>query len=183
THPPVRRLAQQVDTLARYVIPELGGALVTGLAAREHELQQRLDSIAGALRGAPPVAMEEIRLARDQANATELFSSLEQRYNEARLADVSTLPDVRILEHANRPTRPVVNATPLVLLLALVVSLGRGVGGAVLLDRADPTIRDPQQVTRAMGLSILGAVPHVQRGNGNGNGNGRSHAENDDTGA
>jgi len=179
THPPVRRLAQQVDTLARYVIPELGRALVAGLSAREHELQQHIDSIAGALRGAPPVAMEEIRLARDQANATELFSSLEQRYNEARLADVSTLPDVRILEHAIRPTRPVVNAMPLVLLFALVVSLGAGVGGAVLLDRADPTIRDPQQVTRAMGLSILGAVPHVHRGNGNG----RAHAENDDTGA
>src|SRR5439155_5372080 len=96
THPPVRRLAQQVDTLARYVIPELGGALVAGLAAREREMQQRIDSIAGALRGAPPVALEEIRLARDQANATELFSNLEQRYNEARLAEVSTLPDVRI---------------------------------------------------------------------------------------
>jgi polysaccharide biosynthesis transport protein len=179
THPPVRRLAQQVDTLARYVIPELGGALVAGLAAREHELQQRIDSIAGALRGAPPVALEEVRLARDQANATELFSNLEQRYNAVRLAEVSTLPDVRILEHAIRPTRPVVNATPLVLLLALVASLGAGVGGSVLLDRADPKIRDPQQVSRAMGLSILGAVPHVHRGNGKG----RAQAEHDDTAA
>lgn len=179
THPPVRRLAQQVDTLARYVIPELGGTLIAGLAAQEHELQQRIDSLTGALRGAPPVAMEEIRLARDQANATDLFSNLEQRYNETRLAEVSTLPDVRILEHAMRPTRPVVNAMPLVLLLALVVSLSAGVGGAVLLDRADPKIRDPEQVTRAMGLSILGAVPHVHRGNGNG----RAHADDDDTGA
>ncbi len=168
THPPVRRLAQQVDTLARFVIPELGGALVAGLAAREHALQQRIDSIAGDLRGAPPVALEEVRLSRDQANATELFSNLDQRYNETRLAEVSTLPDVRILEHAIRPTRPVVNATPLVLLLAVIASFGAGVGGSVLLDRADPTIRDPLHITRTMGLSILGAVPHVHRGNGNG---------------
>ena len=179
THPPVRRLAQQVDTLARYVIPELGGALVAGLAARERELQQRIDSIAGDLRGAPPVALEEIRLARDQANAAELFSNLEQRYNEARLAEVSTLPDVRILEHAIRPTRPDINTLPLVLLLAVIASFGAGVGGSVLLDRADPTIRDPQQVTRAMGLSILGAVPHVHRGNGKR----RAPMDGDDTGA
>jgi succinoglycan biosynthesis transport protein ExoP len=179
THPPVRRLAQQVDTLARYVIPELGGAVVSALAARERELQHRIDSIAGDLRGAPPVALEEVRLARDQANATELFSNLEQRYNETRLAEVSTLPDVRILEHAIRPMRPVVNATPLVLLLALVASLGAGVGGSVLLDRADPTVRDPQQITRSMGLSILGAVPHVDRGNGNG----RAKVEGDDSAA
>src|SRR2546422_3268651 len=46
-------------------------------AAREHELRQRFDSIAGALRGAPPVALEEVRLARDQGDrkSTRLNSS------------------------------------------------------------------------------------------------------------
>jgi len=166
THPPVRRLAQQVDTLTRYVIPQLGGSVLTGLAAREHELQKRVDSIAGALRGAPAEALEEVGLARDQANAAELFTNLEQRYNEVRLAEVSTLPDVRILEHALRPSRPDINPAPLLIALAFVASLGAGVAGATLLDRADPTIRDPQQVTRAMGIAILGAVPHVQRPNG-----------------
>jgi uncharacterized protein involved in exopolysaccharide biosynthesis len=168
THPPVRRLAQQVDTLARYVIPDLGATVLAGLAGRERELRQRSDSITRALRGAPPVALEEVRLARDQANASLLFSNLEQRYNEARLAEVSTLPDIRILEHAIRPSRPVVDAVPLLVLLAFVASLGAGVGGAFLRERADPTIRDPQQVTRSMGLPILGAVPHVFRGNGHG---------------
>src|SRR3989442_11301646 len=47
THPPVRRLAAQLDTLARRVIPGLGRALIAGLAARERELRQRADSITG----------------------------------------------------------------------------------------------------------------------------------------
>jgi capsular exopolysaccharide synthesis family protein len=166
THPPVRRLVLQVDTLARFVIPELGATVLAGLANRERALRQRTDSISRALRGAPPVALEEVRLVRDQANAALLFTNLEQRYNEARLAEVSTLADIRILEHAIRPDRPVVDTGPLLVLLAFVASLGAGVGGAMLRDRADPTIRDPQQVTRAMGLPILGAVPHVYRGNG-----------------
>ncbi|PYP74488.1 MAG: hypothetical protein DMD41_01560 [Gemmatimonadetes bacterium] len=166
THPPVRRLAQQVDTLARRVIPELGRAVVAGLAAREHELQQRIDSISRDLRSAPPVALEEVRLARDQANAEQLFSNLQQRYQEARLAEVSTLPDVRILEPAVRPTRPVSDTAPLVIIVACIMSLGAGVLGAVLLERADPKVRYPDEVTRAIGLPILGAVPHVQRGNG-----------------
>src|SRR2546422_473493 len=164
--PPVRRLAQQVDTLARRVIPELGRAVVAGLAAREHELRQRIDSISRDLRSAPPVALEEVRLARDQANAEQLFSNLQQRYQEARLAEVSTLPDVRILEPAVRPTRPVSDTAPLVIIVACVMSLGAGVLGAVLLERADPKVRYPDEVTRAIGLPILGAVPHVQRGNG-----------------
>ncbi len=167
THPPVRRLAQQVDTLARRVIPELGRAVIAGPAAREHELQQRIDSISRDLRSAPPVALEEVRLARDQANAAQLFSNLQQRYQEARLAEVSTLPDVRILEPAVRPTRPVSDTAPLLIIVACIMSLGAGVLGAVLLERADPKVRYPDEVTRAMGLPILGAVPHVQRGNGN----------------
>ena len=166
THPPVRKLLQQVDTLTRFVIPELSNAVLAGLAAREGEMQHRVDSIAGALRGAPPAALEEVGLARDQATAAELFTNLEGRYNEVRLAEVSTLPDVRILEHALRPSRPDINPGPLLVLLAFVASLGAGVAGATLLDRADPTIRDPQQVTRAMGIPVLGAVPHVARANG-----------------
>src|SRR2546426_570175 len=71
THPPVRRLAQQVDTLARRVIPELGRAVVAGLAAREHELQQRIDSISRDLRSAPPVALEEVRLEIGRASCRE----------------------------------------------------------------------------------------------------------------
>ncbi len=110
THPPVRRLAQQVDTLARFVIPQLANAVLAGLAAREGEQKQRVDSIAGALRGAPPAALEEVGLARDQANAAELFTNLEQRYNEVRLAEVSTLPDVRILEAVPHVAR--VNGKP-----------------------------------------------------------------------
>ncbi len=176
THPPVRRLAQQVDTLARYVVPQLARTVMTGLAAREREMQQRADTIAGALQGAPPVALEEVRLERTQENAALLFSNLEQRYNEARLAEVSTVPDVRILEDAVRASRPVVNPAPLLVMLAFGVSLGAGVAGAMLRDRVDPAIRDPLQLTRAMGLPILGAVPHVPEGNGKrrGRGDGKS---------
>src|SRR2546422_6395071 len=166
THPPVRRLALQVDTLAQRVIPGLARTLMDGLAARARELASRRDSIARDLQSAPPVALTEIRLARDQTNAEQLFSNLQQRYQEARLAEVSTLPDVRILEPAVRPTRPVSDTAPLLIIVACIISLGAGVLGAVLLERADPKVRYPDEVTRAIGLPILGAVPHVQRGNG-----------------
>src|SRR5207244_566949 len=41
-----------------------------------------------------------------------------------------------------------------------------GVGGAVLLDHADPHVHHPDHVTQRMGLAILGAVPHVDWNNG-----------------
>jgi capsular exopolysaccharide synthesis family protein len=172
TYLPVRRLTAQVDTLARRVIPDLSRAVLAGLAARARALQQRSDSIGGELRRAPPLALDEIRLQRDQGAAEQLFTDLQHRYQEARLAEVSTLPDVRILERAVQPTRPVSNTKPLLVIVAVLTGFGVGVLGAVLLERVDPKVRYPDEVTRAMGVPILGAVPHVQRANG-----GRHRAE------
>ena len=163
THHPVQLLAAQVDTMQRRVIPRLARTLIASLAARERGLVQQADSVSRDLRGAPPVALEEIRLGRDQANAQQLFTNVQQRYDEARVAEASSLPDVRILEHAMQPDRPVANLAPLLVLLAFLASLGLGTAGAVTLDRLDPSVRHPEQMSRAMGLPILGAVPHVQR--------------------
>jgi len=160
---PLRRVATQVDTLSKVVIPTLSRALMTGMTARERELAQQRDSIARDLRTAPPVALSEIRLARDQTNAEFLFSNLQQRYENARLAEVSTLADVRILEKAVPPTRPTSNTAPLLIIAAFLSSLGLGVGGAVARERTDHRVRYPDQVSQAMGLPILGAVSHVQR--------------------
>src|SRR2546428_181510 len=46
--------------------------------------------------------------------------------------------------------------------LAFFGSLGLAMIGAVLLDRVDPRVRYPYQVSREMGLTILGAVPHLR---------------------
>lgn len=163
SYPPLRRLAAQVDTLSKHVIPTLATTVVSGLRVRERELTQQRDSIARELRTAPPVALSEIRLARDQANAEQLFTNLQQRYENARLAEVSTLPDVHILEGAVPPSRPTSNTAPLLIVAALLTSFGAGVAGAVVRERADPKFRYPDQITHAMGLPILGAVPHVRQ--------------------
>jgi len=165
-HPPVQRLAAQVDTLQRRIIPQLARTLEASLAGREQALAQRADSVSRDLRSAPPVALEEVRLGRDQANAAQLFSNLQQRYEEARLAEVSSLPDVRVLERASKPDKPFADLAPLLVLVALVGGLGLGTLGAMTFDRMDPKVRNPDQVSRAMGLPILGAVPHLHR-NGN----------------
>ena len=115
THPPVVRMMAQVDSLSERIIPRLARTLMAGLASRKREISLQRDSIARELRTAPPVALTEIRLARDQTNAEQLFTNLQQRYQEARLAEVSMLPDVRILERAVRPTRPTSKTAPVLI--------------------------------------------------------------------
>src|SRR6185503_20122968 len=71
-------------------------------------------------------------------------------------------PDVRVLDPALTPMRPAKNTAPLIILVFFLGSLGLAASGAVVLDRVDPRVRYPDQVSRDMGLTILGAVPHLK---------------------
>ncbi len=166
-HREVRRLQEQVATLERQTIPSLLGSLYGQLGTREAELAERVQTASSELQRIPTRTIEEARLVRRVAVAENLYTMLRQRYEESRLAAASSIPDVRILDPARPAQRPF-NETQRqrIILLALVGSLGLAVVGAILLDRADPRLRYPEQVTHEMGLPILGAIPQVQSSKG-----------------
>jgi capsular exopolysaccharide synthesis family protein len=167
-HPAVRRLAGEVANLERVTIRSRAQALVRDLALREGRVARQVDSASQGLRRISPLSVEEARLARDVTVAERLFLNLRERYDEARLAEVSVTPDVRLLDTATEPDRPLYSLAPLAILVALVGSFGMGVVGAVLLDVVDPKVRYAAQVGRELGLTVLGVVPHVSRRDGKG---------------
>jgi len=159
--PGVQRQASQIDTLVRHTLPRLATALISELTAREQILQSRVEAAGGELRQIPARAIEEARLRRQVLIDETLYTTLQQRYEEARLADASSIPDVRILDRAIAPEQPLKNTSARVMLIGFFGGLGLALVGAVLLDRMDPHVRYPDQITRDMGLAILGALPHV----------------------
>lgn len=161
--PTVRQLAADVAALERQTIPTMATTLTAEMAVRAAELQHRVDSAAGDLRRIPPLAVEEARLQRDVTLQEQAAVNLQQHYEEARLAEVSSLPDVRLVDPATEPQEPARNWAALVIMLALIGSCGVGVAGAVVLDHTDPHVHYPEDVTSTMGLKILGVVPHLSR--------------------
>ncbi len=162
-HPPVKQLEEEVRVLQEQTIPRIAGALDKSLAQREREVSQQIGSASQDLQQIPPRAIEEARLRRQVAIADNLYTTLQQRYEEARLSAVSSIPDVRILDRAAVPNKPVQNTKLQAIALAFLGSLGIGLLGAVLRDRVDPKFRYPEQVTQGLGLPILGTLPHVSR--------------------
>ena len=166
-HPPVQQLAQAIDTLENRTVPALARGLLAELTAREADLNARIGSASRELRQIPPRMIQEARLDRQVRIADNLFGTLQHRYQEARLAEVSSIPDVRILEAAPVPQLPLNNLALYLLLGGLAGGLGLGLVLALLLEHLDRRVRYPNQVTAGMGLPILGAVPHLKaRANG-----------------
>lgn len=161
-YPPLQRLVAEIAELQQRTIPTLARTLSAQLAARESELGRQVDAASRDLRQIPGRAIEDARLSRNAQLKEQTYTALQQRFDQARLATEATVPDVRILDPALVPQRPIKNTAPRLLLMGLLAGLGLGVFGAIVLDRVDPSVRYPEQVSRDLGLPILGAVPHLR---------------------
>ena len=168
-NPEVRRVATQIAALRHSTIPALARALAAELGTREADVNRLVGAASGGLRRLPTLLLDDARLSREVQSAEEVFTRIQQRYGEAQLAEVSSLPDVRILDAAVPPEAPLGDVGKVLILLSIFGSFGIGVLGAVVLDRLDRTVHDVRQVTAGFGLNILGALPHLRsRGDGSG---------------
>lgn len=165
-HPFAKRISENLAYVEQTLIPQLAGELRTQLLAREAEIAERIGAATIDLRQIPPRAIEEARLERQVAIAENLHSMLKQRFEEARLGAASTIPDIRILDEAVAPTRATRDSRSMVIALGFLGSFGLAIMGVIAADRLDSRVRYPEEVTRGMGLPILGAVPSLDQTKG-----------------
>ncbi len=162
-HPVVKSTQQTIDHLRNQAIPQYAQALIDQLKYQETDLEGRLRQSATELAAVPTVTITETRLTRDLQAADELFKMLNGRLEEAKLSELSAIPDVRVLDWAVTPQKPASNSAPKIILMAVGASVGLAVGLALLLDQLDKRFRYPEQVSSELGLPILGAIPAIKK--------------------
>lgn len=160
-HPLVQDVSAEIGSLESTTLPRLAQGVLNRLSATERDLNQRIDAASGQIRQIPARAMEEQRLVRNRDIADRLYRNIQASYEEARLAAVSSIPDIRQVDPVAVPGRPVQDERIRMFLTLLAAGLGLGLALSLLRDRMDPRLRYPDQV-RAMGLPILAAIPHIR---------------------
>ncbi len=161
-YPPVIQLEQEISQLRRGTIPQLALGLLSELSRNVRTLSNEVAGTADSLRAVPRRATEEARLLRNVSMTTSLYNTLQQKYDEALISLNTAVSDVRILDRAVPPPYPTKNTRSRVLLLALAAGFGFASVGVILLDRLDPKFRYPEQVSRELGVTILGSLPHTR---------------------
>ena len=161
-HRTVRDLRSAIGRLRDTTVPQLTQSLIEQLQRRENNLDAQLSTASRELRSIPTRTIEEMRLRRNVEVRAALYTTLRNRYEEAKLAEASAIPDVSILDSAAVPLHPTQNRKPQILLVAILGSLGAAIGLALLLDRVDGRFRYPEQVLAELGLPIIGAVPNTK---------------------
>jgi capsular exopolysaccharide synthesis family protein len=165
-YPPVQDALGRIETLEQRTIPQLAQGIVAQLAVQESQMQSLVDSASAELAAIPPRTIEEGRLRRRVAIQEALYNELRSRVETARLAAASSIPDVRILDRAAVPRIPTNDTRLRWAFLVLLGCVGSAVGGAIVLDRVDTRFRYAADVSRDIGLDILGSIPRIEMGKG-----------------
>jgi len=163
---PLRQLSAQIEAIENEAIPRVVNGILVELAAQEQDLQERIDAASSDLQAIPPRTIEEGRLERRAEIAENLYNELRSRVETARLAAASSIPDVRILDRAQVPRRPSNDRRLLFAAAIFLGFIGTAVGGVVVLDRTDARFRYAADVSRDIGLDILGSIPRIESGRG-----------------
>lgn len=111
------------------------------------------------LKKLPAAELESVKRLRDVKVANELYLTLLNKSQELKVVREGTIGNVRILDSALLPVRPVAPRMGVTLLVAITLGLGLGVFIALLAYALDHGVDDPEQVERATGVGVHASVP------------------------
>ncbi|HEX6315078.1 MAG TPA: polysaccharide biosynthesis tyrosine autokinase [Gemmatimonadaceae bacterium] len=153
---------EEIRILEQQTIPLLARQTLQQLEIQEAELRRNIEGQAGELRQIPERTIEEARRAREVVVAEAIYTDLQKRYANAVLAEASAVPDVAVFDTASVPSRPSSDTATSIFIVAILASLGLGIGAAILLDQTDRRFRYPEQATRDLGLDIMSGIPTIR---------------------
>ncbi len=111
-------------------------------------------------RNLPDTELTSVRLSRDVKVANELYVLLLTKAQEIGVVKSGTIGNVRVIDAAVTGPRPVRPKKAITLALSLMVGLALGVGLTFLRRSLNRGVDDPDQLEKALGMSVFASVPH-----------------------
>jgi succinoglycan biosynthesis transport protein ExoP len=110
--------------------------------------------------------------AREIADAQSEINDLDQKLSSLRSDYAALLASsnrgagntLTVIEPADLPQGPVRSRTMMMVLLSTVVAAAVAVGAAYLIEYLDNTLKDPDEITRLLGLPVIGFIAEAGKG-------------------
>ncbi|HWX30842.1 MAG TPA: hypothetical protein VNZ53_25820 [Steroidobacteraceae bacterium] len=133
--------------------------------SKRNELRAKLDDYERRLAQAPAVERDYRELARDLENAQLKYQQIRAKQGDVQVSE--NLEAERkgerftMIEPPLPPEKPVTPNRFLIMVTGLVLSLGLGLGAAVIKDLFDPSVRGFGDVRQLLSVPPLAAIPTI----------------------
>jgi capsular exopolysaccharide synthesis family protein len=105
-------------------------------------------------------------LQRNSQSAQDVYTALQQKFNNANIARDTALSDVTVTQPATPGGARVTPNLTLNLLLGILLGLTLSIVGAFIIDYLDGSIKDEREVEEELALPALAQIPLVRMRNG-----------------
>lgn len=146
------------DLLAEYIAISIEREAIIQrvdlLQTTRNQIESRLDQF-------PELQQYLSTLAREREDATESLKVLNEKLEQARIAEAQLISNIRVLGQADVPTEATAPNPPAVLVIAAVA--GAILAGSIilLLEALDNTLHDGGDAKRSLQLPLLGRLPNL----------------------
>jgi capsular exopolysaccharide synthesis family protein len=189
-YPKAIALKKQIDTMQasldrqkRNVLQSIVDSYRAALANEKH-LEQALEEQKKLVNDTAEKAIHYNILARDVQTNRLLYEGLMTRMKEATVSAGVQASNIRVVDSAPVPKRPVKPRVLLNLALGIILGAAAGIGLALFQEYLDNTLKTPDEVERLLRLPSLGLLPdYIGDGDGNADGEKLAVVNRDNNGA
>lgn len=136
------------------------------LITKRDELQAKLSEYEKRLTRMPQVEREYVNLKRDYENSQLRYRDLKAKQMEAeagqQLEKERKGERFSLIDPPQLPEKPVKPNRIAILLLGLILSMGGGLGYALVAESLDPSLRGAHSINAALGTAPLAVIPYMQ---------------------
>lgn len=169
-YPAALAIQNQIDQLDRSIAREesrVSGSIQAEYreaVQRESALQARVNQLKASYLDNRRRSIQYNIYQQEVDTNRALYDGLLQRYKEVGVAGGVGVNNISVVDMADAPRLPSSPKLLINLLLSLLAGLGIGALAAFVLEQMDEAIADPMEVTRRLGLPLLGSVPKTVEG-------------------
>lgn len=168
-YPSAKAIASQIRSLTTSIQIEESRSRTATVARyeealrREGKLETELNSLKREYKDQRRDTIQYDIFRREVDTNRQLYESLLQRYKEIGVAGVAT-NNISIIDKAERPDKP---SSPIILLniaLSIIAGLAAAAAYVFVSEQIDQTIKDPADLKTKLGISALGSIPDIEKG-------------------
>ena len=147
---------QQAELSSKYTSDH---PLMSAINSQLVEINQKTSEMTQSIKGLPETQRLYLQLYRDVKVNTELYTALLNSYQQLKIAKAGEIGNVRVIDHAIEPVKPVKPKSLITLILSIFIGGFIGVLIALLRNMLQSGIKDATQIENELGLPVYATVP------------------------
>ena len=157
----LNQLQRERDRITQSFTP--AHPMVIALDRQIERLNGELGGLNGRVRELPNTQQEVLRLVRDTHVNTQLYTSLLNTTQELRVVKAGTVGNVRVVDFAVAPYKPVKPKKALILFLSIMLGGFVGVVAAFVTQALSGGVVDPELIEKHVNLPVYATIAHSKR--------------------